>query len=85
MSNKFPYFKNLQAKLDERRCQIMESSWELFPQELKFFIKFLENQNLTKVTIDILRTIIEKNDFSEFHFGGTGLAGAIPIYLPTKI
>lgn len=78
MSNKFPYFKNLQAKLDERRCQIMESSWRLFPQELKFFIKFLKNQPLTKTIINTLGSMIEKNDFSGYHFGGSGLGGYRP-------
>lgn len=82
MSNKFSYFKNLQAKLDERRCQIMESSWKLFPQELKFFIKFLENQTLTKTIIYTLGSMIEKNDFSGYHFGGRGLGGGHPD-LPT--
>ena len=82
MSNKFPYFKNLQAKLDERRCQIMESSWQLFPQELKFFIKYLENQTLTKTIIYTLGSMIEKNDFSGYHFGGRGLGGGHPD-LPT--
>ena len=78
MSNKFPYFKNLQIKLAERRCQIMESSWQLFPQELKIFIKFLENQTLTKTIIYTLGSMIEKNDFSGYHFGGRGLGGGRP-------
>lgn len=82
MSNKFLYFKNLQAKLDEKRCQVMESSWEMFPQELRTFLKFLEGYNITKSIINTLQSLAENNDLSEYHFGGIGMGGGYP-NLPT--
>jgi len=78
MSNKFPYFKHLQAKLDNRRCRIMNSTWEMFPYELKSFLDFLNSVPITKTILDELDTVIKQTDFSEYNFGGRGIGGSSP-------
>lgn len=75
MSNKAIYFKNLESKLDDRRCRIMATAWQIFHIELKTFIDFLESITITKAIVNELNRIANDEDFSKYNFGGSGLGG----------